>query len=140
MEICRKEQKYFLTFFLFSCSKDGGEHSDLTRIPVPAQLYKWCSPEVILEKSVTVKSDIYSFCTVMQEALTGMCVGLGFCHQGCSLNVFRTGCLFSLCCCIKPCSYCTYRAKVGEEPSWQKANVNDNGKDCWRLVKCIEKL
>ncbi|KAM6242612.1 LOW QUALITY PROTEIN: inactive serine/threonine-protein kinase TEX14 [Porphyrio hochstetteri] len=51
-------------------SKDGGEHSDLTRIPVPAQLYKWCSPEVILGKAVTVKSDIYSFCTVMQEALT----------------------------------------------------------------------
>ncbi|KAI6074414.1 Inactive serine/threonine-protein kinase TEX14 isoform X1 [Aix galericulata] len=51
-------------------SKDGGEHSDLTRIPVPVQLFKWCSPEVILEKVVTVKSDIYSFCTVMQEALT----------------------------------------------------------------------
>ncbi|XP_065588306.1 inactive serine/threonine-protein kinase TEX14 [Cyrtonyx montezumae] len=51
-------------------SKNDGEHSDLTRIPVPAQLYKWCSPEVILEKNVTVKSDIYSFCTVMQEALT----------------------------------------------------------------------
>ncbi|NXV73153.1 TEX14 kinase, partial [Atlantisia rogersi] len=51
-------------------SKDGGEHSDLTRIPVPAQLYKWCSPEVILGKAVTVKSDIYSFCTVMQEVLT----------------------------------------------------------------------
>ncbi|NXJ89444.1 TEX14 kinase, partial [Corythaixoides concolor] len=51
-------------------SKDGGEHSDLTRIPVPVQLYKWCPPEVILEKVVTVKSDIYSFCTVMQEALT----------------------------------------------------------------------
>ncbi|XP_035199233.1 inactive serine/threonine-protein kinase TEX14 isoform X2 [Oxyura jamaicensis] len=51
-------------------SKDGGEHSDLTRIPVPVQLFKWCSPEVILEKLVTVKSDIYSFCTVMQEALT----------------------------------------------------------------------
>ncbi|XP_075296175.1 inactive serine/threonine-protein kinase TEX14 [Opisthocomus hoazin] len=51
-------------------SKDGGEHSDLTRIPVPVQLYKWCSPEVILEKVATVKSDIYSFCTVMQEALT----------------------------------------------------------------------
>ncbi|OXB65474.1 UNVERIFIED_CONTAM: hypothetical protein H355_009217, partial [Colinus virginianus] len=51
-------------------SKDGGEHSDLTRIPVPAQLYKWCSPEVILGKDVTVKSDIYSFCAVMQEALT----------------------------------------------------------------------
>ncbi|XP_030328206.1 inactive serine/threonine-protein kinase TEX14 isoform X8 [Strigops habroptila] len=51
-------------------SKDGGEHSDLTRIPVPVQLYKWCSPEVILEKVVTVKSDIYSFCAVVQEALT----------------------------------------------------------------------
>ncbi|KFP66224.1 Inactive serine/threonine-protein kinase TEX14, partial [Cariama cristata] len=51
-------------------SKDGGEHSDLTRIPVPVQLYKWCSPEVVLEKAVTVKSDIYSFCTVVQEALT----------------------------------------------------------------------
>ncbi|XP_065551194.1 inactive serine/threonine-protein kinase TEX14 [Lathamus discolor] len=53
-------------------SKDGGEHSDLTRIPVPVQLYKWCSPEVILEKVVTVKSDIYSFCAVVQEALTEM--------------------------------------------------------------------
>ncbi|KGL78023.1 Inactive serine/threonine-protein kinase TEX14, partial [Tinamus guttatus] len=51
-------------------SRDGGEHSDLTRIPIPVQLYKWCSPEVILEKTVTVKSDIYSFCAVMQEALT----------------------------------------------------------------------
>uniref|UniRef100_A0A8B9J272 Inactive serine/threonine-protein kinase TEX14 n=1 Tax=Amazona collaria TaxID=241587 RepID=A0A8B9J272_9PSIT len=51
-------------------SKDGGEHSDLTRIPVPVQLYKWCSPEVILERVVTVKSDIYSFCAVVQEALT----------------------------------------------------------------------
>ncbi|XP_009959839.1 PREDICTED: inactive serine/threonine-protein kinase TEX14, partial [Leptosomus discolor] len=51
-------------------SKDGGEHSDLTRIPVPVQLYKWCSPEVVLEKVVTVKSDVYSFCVVLQEALT----------------------------------------------------------------------
>ncbi|XP_068271760.1 inactive serine/threonine-protein kinase TEX14 [Nyctibius grandis] len=51
-------------------SKDSGEHSDLTHIPVPVQLYKWCSPEVIREKVVTVKSDVYSFCTVVQEALT----------------------------------------------------------------------
>ncbi|XP_075760789.1 inactive serine/threonine-protein kinase TEX14 isoform X2 [Pelodiscus sinensis] len=51
-------------------SKDGGDHSDLTRVPVPAQLYRWCAPEVILEKATTVKSDIYSFCIVMQEALT----------------------------------------------------------------------
>ncbi|KFO93500.1 Inactive serine/threonine-protein kinase TEX14, partial [Buceros rhinoceros silvestris] len=51
-------------------SKDGGEHSDLTRVPVPPQLYKWCSPEVILEKAVTAKADVYSFCVVVQEALT----------------------------------------------------------------------
>ncbi|NXK36951.1 TEX14 kinase, partial [Piprites chloris] len=51
-------------------SKDSGEHSDLTRIPVPVQLYRWCSPEVILESAVTVKSDVYSFCAVLQEALT----------------------------------------------------------------------
>ncbi|KYO32248.1 inactive serine/threonine-protein kinase TEX14 isoform B [Alligator mississippiensis] len=51
-------------------SKEGGEHIDLTRVAVPAQLYRWCSPEVILQKAATVKSDIYSFCTVMQEALT----------------------------------------------------------------------
>ncbi|XP_017677189.1 PREDICTED: inactive serine/threonine-protein kinase TEX14 [Lepidothrix coronata] len=51
-------------------SKDSGEHSDLTRIPVPVQLYRWCSPEVALERTVTVKSDVYSFCAVLQEALT----------------------------------------------------------------------
>ncbi|NWI36550.1 TEX14 kinase, partial [Picathartes gymnocephalus] len=51
-------------------SKDSGEHSDLTRIPVPAQLFRWCSPEIILEKPGTVKSDVYSFCAVLQEALT----------------------------------------------------------------------
>ncbi|XP_066490967.1 inactive serine/threonine-protein kinase TEX14 isoform X2 [Tiliqua scincoides] len=51
-------------------SKDGGEHSDLTRVPIPSQLFKWCAPEVILERAATIKSDIYSFCTLMQEALT----------------------------------------------------------------------
>nr|XP_056720996.1 inactive serine/threonine-protein kinase TEX14 [Euleptes europaea] len=51
-------------------SKDGGEHSDLTRVPISSQLFKWCAPEVILEKPATAKSDIYSFCAVMQEALT----------------------------------------------------------------------
>ncbi|NXO40771.1 TEX14 kinase, partial [Locustella ochotensis] len=51
-------------------SKDSGEHSDLTRIPVPVQLFRWCSPEIVLEKPGTVKSDVYSFCAVLQEALT----------------------------------------------------------------------
>ncbi|XP_056362936.1 inactive serine/threonine-protein kinase TEX14 isoform X2 [Oenanthe melanoleuca] len=51
-------------------SKDSGEHSDLTRIPVPVQLFRWCSPEIILEKPGTVRSDLYSFCAVLQETLT----------------------------------------------------------------------
>ncbi|KAL2297435.1 hypothetical protein Nmel_016736 [Mimus melanotis] len=51
-------------------SKDSGEHSDLTRIPVPVQLFRWCSPEIILEKPGTVRSDVYSFCAVLQETLT----------------------------------------------------------------------
>ncbi|XP_063029977.1 inactive serine/threonine-protein kinase TEX14 [Melospiza melodia melodia] len=51
-------------------SKDSGEHSDLTRIPVPAQLFRWSSPEIVLGKPGTVKSDVYSFCAVLQEALT----------------------------------------------------------------------
>lgn len=55
-----------------SGSKDGGEHSDLTRVPIPSQLFKWCAPEVILERAATIKSDIYGFCILMQEALTGM--------------------------------------------------------------------
>nr|XP_026652993.1 inactive serine/threonine-protein kinase TEX14 [Zonotrichia albicollis] len=51
-------------------SRDSGEHSDLTRIPVPAQLFRWSSPEIVLGKPGTVKSDVYSFCAVLQEALT----------------------------------------------------------------------
>ncbi|OWK57350.1 Inactive serine/threonine-protein kinase TEX14 [Lonchura striata] len=51
-------------------SKDSGVHSDLTRIPVPAQLFRWSSPEIILGKPGTVKSDVFSFCAVLQEALT----------------------------------------------------------------------
>ncbi|XP_032934459.1 inactive serine/threonine-protein kinase TEX14 [Catharus ustulatus] len=51
-------------------SKDSGEHSDLTRIPVPVRLFRWSSPEIILEKPGTVKSDVYSFCAVLQETLT----------------------------------------------------------------------
>ncbi|XP_060114963.1 inactive serine/threonine-protein kinase TEX14 [Heteronotia binoei] len=51
-------------------SKDGGERSDLTRVPISSRLFRWCSPEVIAEKAPTEKSDIYSFCAVVQEALT----------------------------------------------------------------------
>ncbi|XP_056412832.1 inactive serine/threonine-protein kinase TEX14 isoform X4 [Hyla sarda] len=39
-------------------------------IPIPAQLYRWSSPEVVAGKTGTIKSDIYSFCAVMQESLT----------------------------------------------------------------------
>ncbi|XP_039177184.1 inactive serine/threonine-protein kinase TEX14 isoform X2 [Crotalus tigris] len=59
-------------------SKDGGEHSDLTRVPIPPQLYKWCAPEVILDRTATFKSDVYSFCAVMQEAFTDTVPWEGF--------------------------------------------------------------
>ncbi|XP_058020047.1 inactive serine/threonine-protein kinase TEX14 [Ahaetulla prasina] len=59
-------------------SKDGGEHSDLTRVPIPPQLYNWCAPEVILERTATFKSDVYSFCAVMQEAFTDTVPWQGF--------------------------------------------------------------
>uniref|UniRef100_A0A2K6JVF7 Inactive serine/threonine-protein kinase TEX14 n=1 Tax=Rhinopithecus bieti TaxID=61621 RepID=A0A2K6JVF7_RHIBE len=51
-------------------SKDRGEQRDLTRVPLPTQLYNWAAPEVILQKAATVKSDIYSFSMIMQEILT----------------------------------------------------------------------
>uniref|UniRef100_A0A8D1WD90 Inactive serine/threonine-protein kinase TEX14 n=1 Tax=Sus scrofa TaxID=9823 RepID=A0A8D1WD90_PIG len=51
-------------------SQDRGVHRDLTRIPLPTQLYNWAAPEVILQKAATVKSDIYSFSVIIQEILT----------------------------------------------------------------------
>ncbi|XP_057357266.1 inactive serine/threonine-protein kinase TEX14 [Manis pentadactyla] len=51
-------------------SQDGGGHRDLTCIPLPAQLYNWAAPEVILQKAATVKSDVYSFSVIIQEILT----------------------------------------------------------------------
>ncbi|XP_074079700.1 inactive serine/threonine-protein kinase TEX14 isoform X2 [Macrotis lagotis] len=51
-------------------SQDGGTHKDLTRVPIPALLFSWSAPEVILQKAATVKSDIYSFCIIIQEILT----------------------------------------------------------------------
>ncbi|KAL8199079.1 UNVERIFIED_CONTAM: hypothetical protein K2H54_033555 [Gekko kuhli] len=56
--------------YMVESSKDGGELNNLTQVPISSQLFRWCSPEVILEKSATAKSDIYSFCAVMQEAFT----------------------------------------------------------------------
>ncbi|XP_045629471.1 inactive serine/threonine-protein kinase TEX14 [Ursus americanus] len=51
-------------------SQDGRVHRDLTRVPLPTQLYNWAAPEVILQKAATVKSDIYSFSMIIQEILT----------------------------------------------------------------------
>ncbi|XP_055983574.1 inactive serine/threonine-protein kinase TEX14 [Sorex fumeus] len=51
-------------------SQDGGVHRDLTRIPLPTQLYNWAAPEVILQKAASVKSDIFSFSMIIQEILT----------------------------------------------------------------------
>ncbi|XP_070334645.1 inactive serine/threonine-protein kinase TEX14 isoform X3 [Odocoileus virginianus] len=51
-------------------SQAGGAHRDLSRVPLPTQLYGWAAPEVILQKAATVKSDIYSFSVIIQEILT----------------------------------------------------------------------
>ncbi|XP_050012863.1 inactive serine/threonine-protein kinase TEX14 [Alexandromys fortis] len=51
-------------------SQDSGTHRDVTRVPLPPQLYNWAAPEVILQKAATVKSDIYSFSMIIQEILT----------------------------------------------------------------------
>ncbi|KAM5215995.1 inactive serine/threonine-protein kinase TEX14 isoform 1-T1 [Hipposideros larvatus] len=51
-------------------SQDGGTPKDLTRVPLPTELYNWAAPEVILQKAATVKSDIYSFSMIIQEILT----------------------------------------------------------------------
>ncbi|GAB1296631.1 Inactive serine/threonine-protein kinase TEX14 [Apodemus speciosus] len=51
-------------------SQDNGVHRDMTRVPLPTQLYNWAAPEVVLQKAATVKSDIYSFSMIIQEILT----------------------------------------------------------------------
>ncbi|XP_076792195.1 inactive serine/threonine-protein kinase TEX14 isoform X2 [Arvicanthis niloticus] len=51
-------------------SQDSGPHRDMTRVPLPTQLYNWAAPEVVLQKAATMKSDIYSFCMIIQEILT----------------------------------------------------------------------
>ncbi|XP_028937938.1 inactive serine/threonine-protein kinase TEX14 isoform X2 [Ornithorhynchus anatinus] len=51
-------------------SEDGRGPRDPTGIPLPTQLFNWAAPEVILQEAATVKSDIYSFCVIVQESLT----------------------------------------------------------------------
>ncbi|XP_058854245.1 inactive serine/threonine-protein kinase TEX14-like [Acipenser ruthenus] len=51
-------------------SSDGGASSDPTRLPIPAELYNWASPEVIRGRPCTVKADLYSLCALIQELCT----------------------------------------------------------------------
>nr|XP_045014578.1 inactive serine/threonine-protein kinase TEX14 [Jaculus jaculus] len=51
-------------------SQDKGVHRDLAQVPLPTQLYNWAAPEVILQKTATMKSDVYSFSMIIQEILT----------------------------------------------------------------------
>ncbi|XP_036926083.1 inactive serine/threonine-protein kinase TEX14 [Sturnira hondurensis] len=57
-----------LEYMLENQDKDAPR--DLTGAPLPAQLYNWAAPEVILQRAATVKSDIYSFSMIIQEILT----------------------------------------------------------------------
>ncbi|XP_072502947.1 inactive serine/threonine-protein kinase TEX14 isoform X2 [Notamacropus eugenii] len=57
-----------LEYMIESQNRDA--QKDLTRVPIPVLLYSWSAPEVILQKAATVKSDIYSFCIIIQEILT----------------------------------------------------------------------
>uniref|UniRef100_UPI00398E95DA inactive serine/threonine-protein kinase TEX14 n=1 Tax=Pristiophorus japonicus TaxID=55135 RepID=UPI00398E95DA len=51
-------------------SVDGGTHSNLSRCPIPPQFYNWLAPEIIRGKPATIKSDVYSLCTLIQELFT----------------------------------------------------------------------
>ncbi|XP_042188518.1 inactive serine/threonine-protein kinase TEX14-like [Callorhinchus milii] len=50
---------------------EDGRWSGGPGLPIPHQLYNWLPPEVIRNQRATPSSDLYSFCTVLQEALTG---------------------------------------------------------------------
>ncbi|XP_075119219.1 inactive serine/threonine-protein kinase TEX14 [Leptodactylus fuscus] len=51
-------------------SKDNKKCDGIIHFPIPKQLYCWSSPEVVAGKAGSIKSDLYSFCAVMQESLT----------------------------------------------------------------------
>ena len=76
----------------------------------------------------------------MQEALTGISIGFGFCRWGNPLSVFNAVCqppnvrLIPLCDGIKPCCDGTYRGNLEEEPSRQTNECNDSSKDYWKLL------
>ncbi|XP_075051168.1 inactive serine/threonine-protein kinase TEX14 isoform X5 [Mixophyes fleayi] len=50
--------------------KEDREFNNVIQFPIPKQLYCWSSPEIVLGKIISVKSDLYSLCVVMQESLT----------------------------------------------------------------------
>ncbi|XP_043942991.1 inactive serine/threonine-protein kinase TEX14-like [Protopterus annectens] len=49
---------------------ENGFCMDVFSSPIPLQLYNWLPLEVIREQPTTVKSDIYSYCTIVQELFT----------------------------------------------------------------------
>ncbi|XP_055513644.1 inactive serine/threonine-protein kinase TEX14-like isoform X2 [Leucoraja erinacea] len=51
-------------------SGDGSTQRNLSQFPIPPQFYNWLAPEVIRSKTATIKSDVYSLCTLIQELFT----------------------------------------------------------------------
>ncbi|XP_069766558.1 inactive serine/threonine-protein kinase TEX14 isoform X2 [Narcine bancroftii] len=56
--------------FMVQKSVDSSTHNNLSQFPIPPQFYNWLAPEVIRGKTATVKSDVYSLCTLVQELFT----------------------------------------------------------------------
>ncbi|XP_069827318.1 inactive serine/threonine-protein kinase TEX14-like [Dendropsophus ebraccatus] len=70
IQICSGDRAKLSNLEYMVESKEKTTCDGIIYFPIPKQLYRWSSPEVVAEKTVSVKSDLYSFCTVMQESLT----------------------------------------------------------------------
>jgi len=57
-------------FIYLTCS-DANDSSVLVNQTYPAAATKWLAPEILVEKRVSKKTDIYGICVVLWEVLHG---------------------------------------------------------------------